>query len=198
MKAFLLLLSLLLVSRGFAANEVAFSIPSPTPASDQMLLAAIAEVETSNNSAKVGTHGERTRLQIAPTTWARFSRLPHSAAASHPEETDRVARVYLAYIRTRLKSRGVPETPFFIAAAWNVGPGWKTLPSSTVSYAERVANLVQASQSIFPSKPESRPAPALVLSKPVPTIVVEESPAIEPMTFTLPTTRPLFRLADSN
>lgn len=193
MKSSLSLLFLLLVSSAFAAGEI--SIPTPAPASDDTLLSAIAVVETSNDSRKVGSHGERTRLQIAPATWVRFSRLPHSAAASHPQETDRVARAYLASIRRRLKSRGLPETPFFIAAAWNVGPGWRTLPSSTVSYAERVANLVKAS----PATPEVPPA----AKSAVPTIAVVESGASESspadmMVFTLPTTRPLFRVADSN
>jgi hypothetical protein len=193
MKASLSLLSLLLVSSAFASVE--FSIPAPTPASDDALLAAIAEVETNNDRRKVGTHGERTQLQIAPATWVRCSRLPHSAAASHPQETDRVARAYLASIRSRLKSRGLPETPFFIAAAWNVGPGWKVLPSSTVSYAERVANLVKAAQATPEAPPAAKPA--------VPTIFVVESDVTEPspidtIVITIPTTRPLFRLAASN
>ena len=193
MKAPLSLLFLLLASNAFAAIE--FSIPTPAPASDEALLAAIAEVETSNNPRKVGTHGERTHLQIAPATWVRFSRLPHSASASHLQETDRVARAYLASIRSRLKSRGLPETPFFIAAAWNVGPGWKVLPSSTVSYAERVANLVQAAQ----ATPEIPQAPKSV----VPTIVVREagaseSPPADTIVVTVPTLRPFFRVANLN
>lgn len=195
MKASLSPLFLLLVSSAFAAGEVSLSIPAPAPVTDDILLAAIAEVETCNNPRMVGTHGERTRLQIAPATWVRFSRLPHSAAAYHPEETDRVARIYLASIRRRLKSRGLPETPFFIAAAWNVGPAWKVLPSSTVAYAERVEALVKAAQAT-PEVPQiTKPA--------VPTIVVAESeiaesPPADAMAFTLPATRPLFRVADSN
>jgi hypothetical protein len=146
MKSLLLCMSLLLASTGFSAGVI--SMTPAAPVSDDVLLSAIAEVETGNNSAMVGHSGERTRLQIAPETWVRFSRLPHSVAAANPQETDRVARAYLASIRSRLKSRGVPPTPFFMAAAWNVGPGWSSLPSSTIAYAERVANLVAASQPI--------------------------------------------------
>ncbi len=189
MKSSLSLLCLVLVSSAFATSEIA--LPTPVPASDDALLAAIAEVETSNNPSLIGSHGERTHLQIAPSTWVRFSQLPHSAAAAHPEETDRVARAYLASIRSRLKSRGLPETPFFIAAAWNVGPGWKVLPSGTAAYAERVANLVKAATATA-----AAPKPA------VPTIVVEwDAPPATPtdtMVVTLSTTRPLFHLTLAN
>lgn len=144
MKFPLILLSLLSVSAGFAKSTV--ELPTAAPASDDVLLAAIADVETGNNSAKRGRYGERTRLQIRPETWRQFSTLPHSASAANLEETDRVGRAYLAVIRNRLRSRGLPETPFFIAASWNAGPGWRRLRPATVSYAERVANLVEASQ----------------------------------------------------
>jgi hypothetical protein len=129
----------------FAGNQVVLPTPEPK-VSDEVLLSAIAEVETGNNSSVLGHCGERTRLQILPETWRRFSKLPHSVSASNRAETDRVARAYLASIRDRLKLRGLPETPFFIAAAWNAGPGWKTLSSKTVAYAERVTNIVEASQ----------------------------------------------------
>jgi hypothetical protein len=173
MKSLQSFIFLLFVSTGFAGGMI--SITPAAPVSDDVLLSAIAEVETGNNSAMVGHSGERTRLQIAPETWVRFSRLPHSVAASHPQETDRVARAYLASIRNRLKSRGVPATPFFMAAAWNVGPGWTSLPSSTIAYAERVANLVAASQ---PKQPASVPAAAVaaVEPEPVPVIAVEDLP----------------------
>ncbi len=144
MKFSLLLLSLAIVSRAFSATEV--TLPTTAPVSDDALLAAIADVETGNNAAKRGRYGERTQLQILPTTWRQFSRLPHSASANNPEETDRVARAYLSVIRARLRARGLPETPFFIAAGWNAGPGWKKLTNGTVTYAERVANIVEASQ----------------------------------------------------
>jgi hypothetical protein len=110
------------------------------------MLSAIADVESGNNAAKRGHHGERTQLQIMPATWSEFSRMPHSIAASNPVETDRVARAYLAVIRSNLRARGLPETPFFIAAGWNAGARWKRLHRSTVSYAERVANLADTAQ----------------------------------------------------
>lgn len=167
MKSLLIAMSLLLVSTGVSAGVISFSPAAPV--SDDVLLSAIAEVETGNNSAMVGQSGERTRLQIAPETWVRFSRLPHSAAATHPQETDRVARAYLASIRSRLKSRGVPVTPFFIAAAWNAGPGWSSLPASTIAYADRVANLVAAAR-------PAQPVQVAAVAERVPVIPVDDLP----------------------
>lgn len=140
---------MLFVSTRFALGAQ-FVPPAPTAVSDDAMLSAIAEVETGNNAAKRGHHGERTQLQIMPTTWREFSRLPHSASATHPQETERVAKAYLAVIRKNLRARGLPETPFFIAAGWNAGAGWKRLHPSTVSYAERVANLVQTFEPAAP------------------------------------------------
>ena len=140
MKFPLLLASLVCISASYGAGVV--STKSNTSVSDYVLLSAIADVESGNNSAKCGQLGERTRLQIMPETWREFSRLPHSAAASNRAETDRVARAYLAVIRERLRARGVPTSPFYIAAAWNAGPSCRRLPSSTVAYATRVANIV--------------------------------------------------------
>jgi hypothetical protein len=142
MKALLSILFLLSATAAFAASGI--TLPVQKVISDDVLLSAIATVETGNNPARLGHSGERTQLQIMPGTWRKFSRIPHSQAAANPVETDRVARAYLAQIRARLQSRGLPETPFFIAAAWNAGPGWKTLTSGTISYAERVANIVGA------------------------------------------------------
>jgi hypothetical protein len=180
MKSLLLFVSLLVVSTGFAAGVISISPPAPAPVSDDVLLRAIAEVETGNNSAMVGHSGERTRLQIAPETWVRFSRLPHSSAAANPQETDRVARAYLASIRSRLKARGLPATPFFMAAAWNVGPGWSRLPSRTIAYAERVENLVAASRAIppVPAAPAERVPVIPVDDLPAPSPIVAVSPMV--------------------
>jgi hypothetical protein len=204
MKSFLILLSLLFVSTGHAAGEISFSPPAPAVVSDDVLLRAIAEVESGNNSAMVGHSGERTRLQIAPETWVRFSRLPHSFAAANPQETDRVARAYLASIRSRLKARGLPATPFFMAAAWNVGPGWNKLPSRTVAYAERVENLVAAGRSVASRSIQPGPAaqvqpvqaaPVVVQSAPVeriPVIPVDDLPAGSPIVAVAASERPFF------
>src|SRR5882724_115195 len=187
MKSLLSFIFLLLVSTGFSAGVI--SIAPAAPVSDDVLLSAIAEVETGNNSALVGHSGERTRLQIAPETWVRFSRLPHSVAAANPQETDRVARAYLASIRSRLKARGLPPTPFFMAAAWNVGPGWSRLPASTIAYAERVENLVVAGRPIQAVQ-MAAPVQAAV-AEPVPVILVDSALAPSATIVLAQSTRPL-------
>lgn len=139
MKFPLLTLSLLYISSTFAVAGMRAS--GSTSVSDTVLLRAIAQVETGNTPGKIGRYGERTRVQIMPATWRRFSRVPQSAGDR--AETNRVARAYLAYIRRRLRARGLPENTFYIAAAWNAGPCWHRLRRSTVNYAERVENLVR-------------------------------------------------------
>ena len=149
-----------LVSLAVAFVVFGSSLAAAAPVSDDVLLSAIATVETGNNPSRLGHYGERTQLQILPQTWRRFSRLPHTQAASHPAETERVARAYLASIRERLKERGLPETPFYMAAAWNAGPAWRRLSPHTVSYARRVANLVEiADREERPAVADVKPAP---------------------------------------
>lgn len=190
MKSLLLILFLVSVSLGFAAPEVTFT-PPPAPAqvSDEVLLSAIAQVETGNNSRRLGRYGERTQLQILPQTWREYSRLPHSASATNPAETDRVARAYLAHIRARLKARKLPQTPYFIAAAWNAGPGWKKLSSGTIAYAERVANLVETYQTKAAETAEPEPvlptvapavAPLLATAIPQNVPVIDLTPVQSP------------------
>lgn len=164
MKFPLLTFCLLFVASRLSA-DVAFAVPS-NKVSDETLLAAIAEVETGNNPAKRGRFGERTELQIRPETWREFSRLPHSSAASNPAETERVARAYLGVIRKRLHARGLPETPFFIAASWNAGPGWRRLGRGTMAYAEHVANLVEEEVAATKRPETVEPTPLLPIQLP--------------------------------
>lgn len=181
MKTLFHILFPLFVSIGLAANGI--SAPVSAPVSDDVLLAAIATVETGNNPSRLGHCGERSQLQILPETWREFSRMPHSRAATNRAETERVARAYLSVIRHRLRTRGLPETPFYIAAGWNAGPGWRHLSSGTISYAERVANIVEdeevntpATEAAVVSPPKTaiptaptRPVPVIALSEPATT-----------------------------
>jgi hypothetical protein len=138
-----LLSTLFLLSASALLAGTGISTPASAPVSDDVLLSAIAAVETGNNPSRLGHYGERTQLQILPETWREFSRLPHSRAAANPAETERVARAYLQVIRHRLEARGLPQTPYYIAAGWNAGPGFRRLSPGTVSYAKRVANVVE-------------------------------------------------------
>lgn len=144
MKVPLPTLFLVSVTVGCAAPKK-FTLPAvAAPVTDEVMLNAIAQVETGDNAARVGRFGERTQVQILPATWREYSHLPFSASARHPAETERVARKYLSHIRARLRARGLPETPFYIAASWNAGPCWRRLRPGTVDYARRVANIVAA------------------------------------------------------
>ncbi|MDE3165848.1 MAG: lytic transglycosylase domain-containing protein [Acidobacteriota bacterium] len=158
---------LLYISSTFAvAGMRASSNPS---VSDEVLLRAIAQVETGNRPGKIGRYGERTRVQIMPATWRRFSRVPQSA--SDPAETNRVARAYLAYIRRRLRERDLPENAFYLAACWNAGACWHRLRRSTVNYAERVENLVREYERAAIATPAEARAATTVVNAPPPAAI---------------------------
>jgi hypothetical protein len=180
-----LLSTLFLLSASALLAGTGISTPASAPVSDDVLLSAIAAVETGNNPSRLGHYGERTQLQILPETWREFSRLPHSRAAANPAETERVARAYLQVIRHRLEARGLPQTPYYIAAGWNAGPGFRRLSPGTVSYAKRVANVVEMELAL-----EARAAVAAAAEAaraPAPTVATAQPVRVHP-------TRPLIPL----
>ena len=117
--------------------------PPPNPSEDEVLR-AIAIKETGDVPTKVGRLGERSAWQIRPDVWHKFSHLPHKAASTNADEAVRVARAYLALIRQRLRARHLPETAFFIAACWNAGPYWRSIPVAAYDYAQCVENLANS------------------------------------------------------
>jgi Transglycosylase SLT domain len=129
-------------SAGFCSEPaVQFAVKMPG-ATDNEMIAAIAMKETGNNPLARGPSGERTSVQFMRRTWMQYSRLPHSMAALHPDEVDRVARAYLADIRRMLRERELPESPYFIAASWNAGINWTHISRRAQDYAECVESLV--------------------------------------------------------
>lgn len=139
-KPFALIVSILISSASYGAVE--FKMPSPRPVSDETVLHFIAMKETGNDPSAIGSHGERSQFQFMSSTWQRYSRLPHSAAATNAAESDRVARAFLADIRANLRRRGLPETAYYIAASWHAGPNWSATDAGLRDYAQCVENLV--------------------------------------------------------
>lgn len=100
------------------------------------ILEAIAKVETGVRPNAVGQLGERSRFQIMPTTWARFSRMDqHTATAT---ETMRVARRVLTEIEAVHLRRGLRVDVYGLALGWNAGPWARKYTMATLDYAERV------------------------------------------------------------
>lgn len=117
--------------------------------SDEEVLHSMALVETGNNPMVVGRMGERSRYHFLRETWTRYSRFPFRALTSHSANADRealrVGKAHIADIRRKLKARGLPATPYWIASSWNAGPNWRHLTPHTRDHAQRVENLVLAS-----------------------------------------------------
>ncbi len=140
MKTLALLIALSFSPAIFAAIE--FKIPTPRAVSDETVLHFIAMKETGNNPNARGIRGERSQFQFMPNTWRRYSRLPHSSAATNSAESERVAHAYLADIRANLRKRGLPETAYYIAASWHAGINWSSTNAGLREYAQCVENLV--------------------------------------------------------
>lgn len=108
------------------------------------ILDAIAKVETGLTPDAVGQQGERSRFQIMPATWARFSRANQHTASLY--ETRRVARRVLAEIETVHLRRGLRVDAYGLALGWNAGPWARKYTGATLDYAERVEALAALPQ----------------------------------------------------
>lgn len=100
------------------------------------VLDAIAKVETGLRPEAIGQRGERSRFQIMPATWARFSRADQHTASSY--ETTRVARRVLAEIEKVHLRRGLRVDVYGLALGWNAGPWAQKYSGATLDYARRV------------------------------------------------------------
>jgi len=108
------------------------------------ILDAIAKVETGISPDAVGRRGERSRFQIMPATWVRFSEENQQSASL--AETIRVARRVLAEIETVHRRRGQRVDAYGLALGWNAGPWARRYSGATLDYAERVEALSLLSQ----------------------------------------------------
>jgi len=108
------------------------------------ILDAIAQVETGLSPNAVGRRGERSRFQIMPATWARFSHEDQPSASL--AETRRVARRVLAEIEAVHRRRGQRVDTYGLALGWNAGPWARKYSGATLDYAERVEALALLSQ----------------------------------------------------
>jgi hypothetical protein len=103
------------------------------------VLDAIALVETGETPAAVGRRGERSKFQIMPTTWAKFSQTNQRLAS--PDEVRIVARQVLAEIEAVHLRRGLRVDAYGLALGWNAGARARRFSKGTIDYAERVAAL---------------------------------------------------------
>ena len=124
---------------------ILFSLLLPLSAlADQYdrILDAIAKVETGVSPDAVGHRGERSRFQIMPSTWIRFSQSEQTAASL--DETRRVARQVLAEIEAVRRRRGLRVDIYGLALGWNAGPWARKYTVATLDYAQRVEAIAAA------------------------------------------------------
>ena len=133
------------------------NLPPPEPAihvqarlSDEAYLKAISQIESGDNDSAVGLHGERSRYQIKPLVWHRYT---PSQKFTDPDVARFIARKHLRHIRAILAGGGVRETPKIVGMFWRLGEtrcypifqGKHIIMSDDEhSYCERFANLINA------------------------------------------------------
>ncbi len=109
-------------------------------------LLAIAMVESGNNPAAVGRHGERTEFQISRAVWRQHS--PDRPFGEPGAVAFATARIHTRWLVENMPL-DVRYDPWWIAAAWNGGLSrcqkahWtkSRLPASVRNYADRVVRL---------------------------------------------------------
>ena len=107
-------------------------------------LDAIHRVENPLNLTRPGKFGELGAYQFRRGTWGMHTDVPFERALDRMQ-SEEVAIKHYEWIRRGLVRNGLPQTPYFIALAWNGGLSsvirGKTSRAAR-DYAERVTNLV--------------------------------------------------------
>jgi len=117
-----------------------FRAPALEVIDEGVLLWAIAEVESRNNDAAVGTRGERGRWQFMAATWrGLMPKHAHAEAADYAVAATAAHKLYARILET-LNKRGMAVTVENIAMAWNLGE-WFNEAKATTAYARSVAHL---------------------------------------------------------
>jgi hypothetical protein len=133
-----LLVGALLASTGFAATAQA------STASRAETLNAIHHVENPLNSTRPGKFGELGAYQFRRGTWRMHTDVPFERALDRVQSEEVAIRHY-EWLRRGLARNGFPQTPYYIALAWNGGLSSVIRNRSSRAardYAERVNNLV--------------------------------------------------------
>lgn len=119
LRAFFATLSIL-----FAGTDLAAAARKRVGLDFDVMLDAIAAVESGNNPLAIGRLGERGRCQIRAATWDEVTSRPFLAwAPVDCAETREVERMVLARMCAQLLRQGHQLEPALVAAAWRYGAG---------------------------------------------------------------------------
>ena len=106
-------------------------------------LEAIHRVENPLDSSRPGKYGELGAYQFRRTTWSMHTSVPFERALDR-KISEEVAIQHYEWLRRGLLRNGLPQTPYYIALAWNGGLSSVVRGRSTTAardYAARVNNL---------------------------------------------------------
>lgn len=126
------------------ASSWTTAIAHASSASRAETLDAIHRVENPLNSTRPGKFGELGPYQFRRGTWGMHTDVPFERALDRVQSEEVAIRHY-EWLRRGLARNGFPQTPYYIALAWNGGLSSVIRNRSTRAardYAERVNNLV--------------------------------------------------------
>lgn len=136
LRAFFATLSVL-----FAGSDLAAAARKRVGLDFDVMLDAIAAVESGGNPKAIGKLGERGRCQIRAATWGEVTHLPFLAwAPVDCAETREVERMILGEFCRRLLRQGHQLEPALVAAAWRFGAG-QAARFVRADSSQRTANL---------------------------------------------------------
>ena len=117
-----------------AAPTAAASLPAyDKPVSADVMLWAIAQVETGDDNLKIGQAGERSRWQIGMAEWYSHTDENFAYATFNPLLARRIAESHLERLTALLVKRGLVPTPSRLYRKWN--------PHAPEDTIQRVVNL---------------------------------------------------------
>ena len=107
-------------------------------------LEAIHRIENPRDLTRPGRYGELGAYQFRRGTWRMHTDVPFEKALDRLQSEEVAVRHY-EWLRRGLARNGFPQTPYYIALAWNGGLASVVrgrAPRAAHDYAERVMNLL--------------------------------------------------------
>ena len=107
-------------------------------------LEAIHRIENPRDLTRPGRYGELGAYQFRRGTWRMHTDVPFEKALDRLQSEEVAVRHY-EWLRRGLARNGLPQTPYYIALAWNGGLASVVrgrAPRAAHDYAERVMNLL--------------------------------------------------------
>jgi hypothetical protein len=129
MKSKIVAMGMALTAPMVFAKVTAYDKPVPA----EVMLWAIAQVETGDDNSKIGRAGERSRWQLGMAEWYSHTGENFAYATFNPVLARQIAGQHLERLTTLLLKRGLLPTPSRLYRKWN--------PHASEETVQRIVNL---------------------------------------------------------